>query len=315
MLLSFLYIFLSLVLLYFGADWLVKGSSLFAFRKGISPLIIGLTIVAFGTSSPELLVSIMATIDHQGGIAIGNVIGSNIFNICVILGIAALISPLKIKLQILKIDIPVVIGSTLIFMLMFRDRSLDRYEGMILLAFLIIYTIVNIHLARKEKNKEVLEEYSDEIPVKLKSRWMEYALMLGGLVLLLAGSKLLVFGAVDVARALGVGETIIGLTIIAAGTSMPELATSAFAAYRKEYDIAIGNVIGSCTFNLLGILGVASVVNPISAMAISNIDLYILLGTSLILLPFFRTKFTLKKDEAFILLFLYGIYLYYLWPK
>lgn len=315
MLLSVLYILLSLVMLYFGADWLVKGSSLFAFRKGISPLIIGLTIVAIGTSSPELLVSVMAAINHQGGIAVGNVIGSNIFNICVILGIAALISPLKIKLQILKIDIPVVIASTLLFIIFFRNRTIERWEGMILLSLLILYTIVNIRLARKEKDKEVLNEYSADIPKKMKHTWMEHLLMLGGLILLIAGSKLLISGAVDIAKALGVGETIIGLTIIAAGTSLPELATSALAAYRKEYDIAVGNVVGSCTFNLLGILGVASVVNPLSAMAISNIDLYILSGTGLILLLFFRTRFTLKKDEAVILLFLYGIYLYYLWPK
>jgi len=305
----------SLVLLYFGANWLVNGSSQFALKLGISPLVIGLTIVALGTSSPELLVSLMASAEGKGGIAIGNVIGSNLFNLCVILSIAALIRPLGIKMQVLKFDIPVVTLSTLLFGLFFLNRNLSQIEGLILFLFLIAYVIMNISLARKEKSKEVLQEFADEMPVPGK-KWFHLAgLVIGGLIVLLVGSKLLVEGASDIARSLGVGETIIGLTIIAAGTSMPELATSAMAAFRKEYDIAVGNVIGSNIFNILGILGVSALIKPISALAISNIDLLALTVATLVLYPFFRTRYTLKRDEAVFLILIYIVYMYYLWPK
>lgn len=170
MLLSVFYIFASLILLYFGATWLVKGSSSLALKAGISPLVTGLTVVAFGTSSPELFVSVNAVLSGQGNIAIGNVIGSNMFNICVILGISAIISPLMIKIQLLKIDIPFLIISTIGFMLLFADRHISRIEGGILVAGIILYTVVNIVLARREKNKESLSEYTQSLP-KSRMKW------------------------------------------------------------------------------------------------------------------------------------------------
>jgi len=315
MLLSIVFILLSLVLLYYGAEWLVKGSSLVALQHGISPLVVGLTIVAFGTSSPELFVSMSAAIEGKGGIAIGNALGSNLFNICIILSIAALVSPLKIKLQLLKFDIPVVTGSTLLFILLFTDRTLQRWEGMLLFVFLIAYVLLNLYFAKKEKKTEILQEFKDEMPETGKKWYIIAGLILAGLALLIGGSRLLVMGATEIARSLGVGETIIGLTIVAAGTSMPELATSALAAFRKEYDIAVGNVIGSNIFNILGILGISSLVKPISALAISNIDLVVLVLATLVLYPFFKTRYTLKRDEAIFLILIYCIYLYYLWPK
>jgi len=315
MILSIFYILSSLILLYFGALWLVKGSSSLAIKAGISPLVAGLTIVAFGTSSPELVVSVNAAISNHGNIAVGNIVGSNLFNICIILGISAIISPLKIKMQLLKVDIPIVIVTTIRFMLLFADRHISRIEGGLLVAGIVFYTLLNIRLSRREKSKEVLDEYA-EIAKTVKTKWQISALMiLAGLAVLVAGSELLVKGAVDIARSLGVGETIIGLTIIAAGTSLPELASSVVATIRKEYDIAIGNVIGSNIFNILGILGVSSLINPLSAMAISNIDMYAMIGVTLLLLPFFRSHYTLKRDEGIFMILIYCMYIYYLWPK
>jgi cation:H+ antiporter len=315
MLLSVLYVLSSLVFLYFGASWLVKGSSSLAIKAGVSPLIAGLTVVAFGTSSPELVVSVNAALSGHGTIAIGNVIGSNLFNICIILGISAVIAPLKIKMQLLKIDIPVLIITTIVFMLFFADRNISRLEGGILLVGIILYTTMNILLARREKDKEVIDEFNETISNgKIKWYWSAGMIVLG-IGVLVAGSEILVKGAVDIARSLGVGDTIIGLTIIAAGTSIPELASSVVATIKKEYDIAIGNVIGSNIFNILGIIGISSIINPLSAIAISNIDLYIMLGVTLLLLPFFKTNYTLKRDEGIFMIGLYLMYLYYLWPK
>jgi cation:H+ antiporter len=315
MLLSVFFVLASLVLLYFGASWLVKGSSSLALKAGVSPLVAGLTVVAFGTSSPELVVSVNAAISGHGNIAIGNVVGSNLFNICIILGISALVAPLKIKMQLLKIDIPVLIITTIGFMLLFADRQISRFEGFILFSGIILYTIISIILARREKSTEVLAEFDKSVTdQKIKWYWSA-GLILLGLGVLIAGSELLVKGAVVIARSLGVGETIISLTIIAAGTSMPELASSIVATIKKEYDIAIGNIIGSNIFNILGIIGISSVINPLSAMAISNIDLYVMLGVTLLLLSFFRTSYTLKRDEGIFMIGIYLIYLYYLWPK
>lgn len=315
MLISILYILISLLLLYFGANWLVKGSSALALKAGVSPLVAGLTVVAFGTSSPELVVSVNTALADQGNIAIGNIIGSNLFNICIILGISALVSPLKIKMQLLKIDIPILILVTGLFMFLFIDRHISRIEGTILVSGILLYTVGNIYMARKEKNAEVIEEFNESVlPGKTKWYWSA-AMVIGGIGILVAGSEFLVKGAVEIARSLGVGETIIGITIIAAGTSLPELASSIVATIRKEYDIAIGNIVGSNIFNILGIVGISSLVKPLSAIAISNIDLYVMLGVTLLLLPFFRSQYTLKRDEGLFMIALYGMYLYYLWPK
>lgn len=315
MLISLLYILASLILLYFGANWLVKGSSSLAIKAGISPLVAGLTVVAFGTSSPELVVGINTALAGQGNITIGNVVGSNLFNICVILGISAIITPMKIKMQLLKIDIPILILVTAGFMLLFIDRHISRFEGVILVTGIVIYTVVNIYLARREKNIEVLDEFEKSVPKNNVKWYISTGMVLAGIGLLVAGSEFLVKGAVDIARTLGVGETIIGITIIAAGTSLPELASSVIAAMRKEYDIAIGNIIGSNIFNILCIVGVSALTKPLSAIAISNIDLYFMIGVTLLLLPFFRTHYTLKRDEGFFMIALYGMYMYYLWPK
>jgi cation:H+ antiporter len=315
MLLSVFYILVSLILLYFGANWLVKGSSALALKAGVTPLVAGLTVVAFGTSSPELVVSIKTAYSGQGNIAIGNVVGSNLFNICIILGISSLVTPLKIKMQLLKIDIPVLIFVTGGFILLFADRHISRLEGLILLAGISAYTYANIYLARREKNKEVLDEFQEAVSESKKKWYWSAGMVVAGIGILVAGSEFLVKGAVDIARALGVGETIIGITILSAGTSLPELASSIVASMRKEYDIAVGNIIGSNIFNILGIIGVSSLVKPLNAIAISNIDLLVMFGVTLLLLPFFRTHYTLKRDEGIFMIGLYLVYMYYLWPK
>jgi len=315
MLISSLLLVLSLAFLYFGASWLVKGSVMLAVRAGVTPIIASLTIVAFGTSSPGLVVSINAAISGHGNIVIGNVLGSNLFNILVILGVSAIISPLKIKMQLLKIDIPILIISTLLFMIFFADRHISRMEGGVLFTGFIIYKFVRIRLAKREKSPEVSQQFSESIPNgKLKWYWA-IGLAILGIALLVTGSELLIKGAIDIARKLGIGETIIGITIIAAGTSLPVLASSVVATMKKEYDIAIGNILGSCIFNILFITGISSMAQTVSTIAISNIDLYVMLGATLLLLPFFRTHYTLKRDEGIFMIGMYLIYIYYLVPK
>jgi cation:H+ antiporter len=315
MLLSVLYILTSLILLYFGASWLVKGSSSLVLKAVVSSLAAGLTIVAFGTSSPELVVSIQSAISGHGNIAIGNMIGSNLFNICVILGISAVVAPLSIKMLLLKINIPALIIASIGFMLLFADRQISRFEGGILIFGLVIYIILNITLARREKSAEVNAEFEISITdQKVKWYWAAGLIILG-IGALVAGSELLLTGAVAIAHSLGVGETIIGLTIFAAGTSIPLLATTIVAVIRKEYNLAIGNVIGASIFNILGIIGISAVISPLSAIAISIIDLYVMIGVTLLLLQFLRTKYILKRDDGIFMIGIYLIYLYYLWPK
>jgi len=315
MLLPIIFILISLILLYFGSSWLVKGSSSLALKAGISPLVAGLTIVAFGSSSPELFVSVNATISGHGNIAIGNVIGSNLFNICMILGIAALVAPLKIKMELLKIDILILVLTTVIFMILFADRQINRFEGGILLFGLILYTTLKIILARKEKNEDLHIEFGKSVPDQSMKWYYSASLILLGIGVLVAGSQLLINGAVAFARLLGVGETIIGLTLIAAGTSIPLLASTIAAAIKKEDDMAIGTIVGSGIFNILGVIGISSIITPLSAIAISNIDLYVMTGVTLLLLQFFRTKYILKRDDGIFMIGMYLIYLYYLWPK
>jgi len=315
MLLSIFYVLASLLLFYLGVNWLVKGSTSLALKAGVSSIVVGLTIVAFGTSTPELAVSINTSISGHGNIAIGNVMGSNLFNILIIIGISAIVSPLKIVMKLFKIQISILAITTIGFMLLFADRQISRAEGGILLASLVLLTILNITFARREKNTDVITEFEESIPdQKMKWYWSTGFVILG-IGFLIAGSELLIKGAVAIAHSLGVGETIIGLTIIAASTSIPLLVTSIYATIRKEYDIVIGTVIGASIFNILGIIGISAVINPLSAIAISNIDLYVMIGTTLLLLQFLRTKYILKRDDGIFMIGMYLIYLYYLWPK
>ena len=296
-----------------GAEGLVRGASALALRIGISPLVVGLTVVAFGTSSPELVVSIGAATQGNSDIAIGNVIGSNISNIALILGIAALINPIKINLQVIKREIPVMIAVTFIFLLMFYDLSLSRFEGVLLFIGIIVYIFISYYLSQKEK-KEAAEEFKEEIPAAKGSVLKSAVFVIVGLAFLALGSSLFVDGAVEIALMFEVSQAVIGLTIVAIGTSLPELVTSAIASFRKEGDIAIGNVVGSNIFNLLAILGLTAIILPIVSQAISLLDLGMFCLTAVLMFPLARTGFVLNRIEGALLVLSYIIYLYFVIP-
>lgn len=311
-----LLIALGLVLLFFGGEGLVRGSAALALRLGVSPLVAGLTVVAFGTSAPELVVSLKAALDGLGAIAIGNVVGSNIFNIGLILGITALICPLKPQLQIIRFDTPIMIVVTLVGMGFLWDSALGRAEGAFFFAGLLIYVTATVVMARRVPvQPEVNAEFTDSVPAPHGPVWRDVAFIVGGLVLLVVGSRCLVNGAVEVARGFGVSDAIIGLTIVAGGTSMPELAASLVAAARRQPDIALGNIVGSNVFNILGILGISSLVAPLQAEGISHVDLGVMLAFSVVLLPIIATGRRFERWEGALLLAGYGGYLWHLWPN
>ncbi len=302
------------VLLYFGAEFLVKGSVNLAMRCGVSALVAGLTIVAFGTSAPELVVSVKAGFNGLGDIAVGNVVGSNIFNIAIILGISALVRPLKVNLNVLRVDTPVMLAASVFLMVVLQDLHISRAEGIFLFAGIIAYTAFTIITAQRAGETKVDFPVEQLIPEKKISTGLDIIFVIGGLGLLILGSRFFVDGAVDLARVIGVSEAVIGLTIVAAGTSLPELATSVIAAMKKEEDIAIGNIIGSNIFNILAILGTSSIIAPLNSAGVDQINLYFMLGTAVLLMPFMRTGFILNRIEGVLLLAIYGGYLYYLWP-
>ncbi|MBC2602361.1 calcium/sodium antiporter [Puniceicoccus vermicola] len=303
-------ILVGILLLYLGAESLVRGSSQLAAKFGIPPLIVGLTIVAFGTSAPELTVSLSAAFNGANGVSVGNVVGSNIFNIAVILGITALIRPPNVQINIIRREIPFLIFVTLIGSFLILHGSVSRLAGLTLFLGLCAYTVYCIREARKESS----ENSADPSPVKTYPTWLCGLLIILGLGVLVFGSHLFVEGAVSLARRFGVSEAIIGLTIVAAGTSLPELATSVLAALKKESDVAIGNIIGSCIFNILCILGLTASILPIEVTDIGRLDVALMLGLSIVLLPFAFSQRKISRLEGACFLAAYGIYLYCLWP-
>lgn len=315
MLVNFVFIACALGLLFIGAEGLVRGSSSLAMRAGLSRLMVGLTIVAFGTSSPELVVSVKAALSQQGDISVGNVVGSNSFNIAVILGLTALVCPIPVHRQVIRIDAPITLAVALLLVLLLLDQTLGRVEGVMLFIGIVIYTWMNFILARRQGSSSSAD--SGEVPGAAPSRsWgLDVVLILGGLAILVFGSQLLVEHAVILANGFGISEAVIGLTIVAAGTSMPELATSLVAAVRKQPDIAIGNIIGSNVFNILGILGLASIISPLSAPGISALDYGAMIFFTVLLIPLLYTGRTLHRVEGGALLAIYCVYLFLLWPN
>lgn len=293
----------------------MRGSSSLALRLGVHPLVAGLTVVAFGTSAPELSVSMAAAFNGRGDIAVGNIVGSNIFNIAVILGIAALIQPLKIHLDLLKKDIPVMIATTVIGAGLLASGSVPRVAGMVLFGLLVTYLVWTVRSAMKGlENKVALPD--DVVSEPSKSWKLDVGLVGVGLAILVYGADLFVQGATAVAKGLGVSDAVIGLTVVAAGTSLPELATSVVAACRKQSDIAIGNVVGSNIFNILCILGLtASVSGTIDTSSVGMRDGLVMLGLSLLLLPLCWTGKRISRPEGGVLLLCYGAYMFFLWPK
>ena len=308
-----LYIIGGSVGLFIGAEGLVRGASSLAIRLGISPLVVGLTVVAFATSSPEMVVSIKAAIEGNPGIVVGNVVGSNICNIALILGVAAMISPMSVKSQVIKREIPIMIIVSLILLLILLDDTITRVEGVFLVIGIITYIILGYKYSIKEKdNKEVIKEFEEFIPKSPYKVWQSLILMMVGLGLLVFGSNLFVDGAVAVAENLGVSQAVIGLTVVALGTSLPELTTSIVASFKNENDIAIGNAVGSNVFNILSILGVSSLVRPIVDTGVTMVDLSIMMFFAILILPLSRSKFTLRRWEGALLFCGYVAYMIYL---
>ncbi len=309
-----LYITGGLVLLFFGADWLVQGAVTLALHLGLSPLIVGLTVVALGTSVPEALVSVQAALGHQGGIALGNVIGSNILNIALILGLSSLILPLKVDSRIVKADVPLLTGATFMLVVLLEDFHISRMEGAFLLLCIVFYVTGNIMTVKRTSPEEDKIE-GMEIPEDSgKTLWRDVGFLILGIVTLGFGANFLVTGAVDLARIFGLSEALIGLTIVSIGTGTPELATALMAAFRKSPDLAIGNVVGSNLFNIMFVLGIAGLVAPLDGNGISSIDLYVMLGVTFLLLPTVWTGRILDRKEGFLFLVIYVGYLYHLWP-
>ena len=300
---------LSLVILYFGAEGLVSGAASLAKRIGISPLVIGLTIVSVGTSAPELLVSVKAALNGQGALSVGNVLGSNFFNVGIILGISAIIYPLAVKRQLLKLDVPVMVLSSLLFFLFFLDFTISALEATIFLLILITYITYMLRSSRKEK---ATQKGDEEDEIKMSKHWLLDIFFIGvGLAALVYGSDLLVVNAVIIAGWLGMSEALIGLTIVAAGTSMPELATSVVAALKKRSDIAIGNVVGSNIFNIFLILGVTGLIAPLHTTDINYVDGLFNLGIGVLLLLFMKRSSRLRRTQGLLFLLFYLIYFTY----
>jgi cation:H+ antiporter len=307
-----------LVLLIVGAEALVRGASRLASAMGISSLVIGLTVVAFGTSSPELAVSLQSTFAGQADIAVGNVVGSNIFNILFILGISALITPLVVAQQLVRLDVPIMVGISILTYLFALDGRFVRWEGALLFAGILLYIIFLIRQSRRETaaiQQEYEAEFGTKTPPTPASILFNLFLVGVGLAMLVFGSRWLVESAVTIAEAFGVSQLVIGLTIIAAGTSMPEVATSVIAAIRGERDIAVGNVVGSNIFNLLAVLGLTSVFAP-GGVAVSPdalaFDIPFMVVVALACLPIFFTGNTIARWEGLIFLTYYGVYTGYL---
>lgn len=317
-LMTFVYLIAGLVLLVAGAEVLVRGAAKLAAQFGIPPLIIGLTVVAFGTSAPETAVSVQSAFNGSGDLAIGNVIGSNIANVLLILGMTALIAPLIVSRQLIRLDVPIMIGASLLTFGLAWDGSLSRLDGALLFAGVLTYTGFLIYSARKDKGNdddEFAKEFGlDEAP-KPYAWVINLGLIIAGLVLLVAGSNFLVEGAVTLARALGISELVIGLTVVAIGTSLPELATSILAAIKGERDIAVGNIVGSNIFNLLCVLGLASLVSPAAISVSPNalaFDFPVMIAVAVACLPIFFAGYRINRWEGLLFLAYYVAYTLYL---
>ena len=305
------------VLLYFGAEWLVKGSSSLARSLGVTPIVIGLTVVAFGTSAPELVVSLISSIQGKSMIAVGNVVGSNICNIALVLGLSAVFNPIKSDPSVVRRDIPIMLAiSVYLFLLMFNS-TLGRIEGATLFIGIILYTCMNYYLAKKESaGAAEIESELEEIGFVV-SRSKQILLIAAGIAGVVGGAQIVVDNAVKIMSILGVSEKFIGLTIVAFGTSLPELATSVVAAIRGEMDISIGNLVGSNVFNIMSVLGAASLVRPIpipGGFFESGlwIDYLVMMITSFLPWLMMRKNFTVKRSDGLILLACYVGYLTYL---
>jgi cation:H+ antiporter len=299
---------LGLVALYVGADLMIRGASRLARKLGVNALVIGLTVVAMGTSMPELLVGVVASVRHSGDIAIGNVVGSNIANIALILGIAALIRPVRVQMRLLVREVPIMIFASLAFYVFALDGNLSRWDGLTLAVGFIAYTLYLLEGARRE-SPAIEVEYQKFVPAggTLSGHLI---LTVVGLGTLLAGAHLVVNGAADAARFLGISELAVGLTVVALGTSLPELATAIAASVQDEGDILVGNVVGSNVVNLLAVLGASSMAEPMAVSdSVISVEAPVMLAVSILVLPFVWTTLRLTRLEGAILVLAYTAFI------
>lgn len=314
---AFVELIAGLVVLVLGAEALVRGASRLALGLGISPVVVGLTVVAFGTSSPELAVSLSAAWGGQGDLVTGNAVGSNIFNMMFILGVSALIVPLVVQQRMIRIDVPLLVGVSLLTWWLLSDGQLGRLDGALLFAGIVVYTATTVRFAKRE-SAVVLDEYAQAIPPPQQAKpaaWRALLLLVAGLGLCVLGSRWMVSGAVTLAQVIGLSERVVGLTIVAAGTSLPELATSIMAALRGQRDIAVGNVIGSNIFNLLGILGLTGMLSPHVIevpVSVLQLDIPVMIGVAVLCVPIVITGYRISRLEGAALLLLYLGYVAYL---
>jgi cation:H+ antiporter len=305
---TYLVLIAGLALLVLGADFLVKGASRIAAGFGISPLIIGLTVVAFGTSAPEMAISVSSALKGEADIAVGNVLGSNILNVLFILGISALITPLVVSEQLVRMDVPIMVGVSALAYALSMDGRISFLDGAVLFGGIIAYVVILIRISRRSGEEGEAIDSSRHWSINV-------ALMVAGLALLILGSHWLVASAITIAQTLGVSELVIGLTIVAAGTSAPEVATSIIATLRGQRDIAVGNVVGSNIFNILSVLGLTAMVAPgglpVSVAAI-NFDYPVMMAVAVACLPIFFVDYTIKRWEGGLFFGYYVAYTTYL---
>ncbi|MCJ7831899.1 MAG: calcium/sodium antiporter [Actinobacteria bacterium] len=310
MLPNILYIVCGLVLLPLGAQGLVRGSTGLALRVGVTALAIGLTVIAFGTGSPEFVLSIEAARAGNGGIALGNIVGSNIANLTLVIGLAALVKPMTVRSALVRREMPLMIGVTLLLCALLLDGRLSRPEGLLLVVGAVGYTVSSYLAAKRGETKEVVAEFDDALTGSKRSVRFDFGLLSAGLVALLVGAHLLLRGATAIAADLGISQVVIGLTIVAVGTSLPELATSVTSTLRGEADVAFGNVIGSNVLNITAVLGVAALIRPFEVQGLRSVDLLVMVASAVLLLPLMWRGSVLNRWEGAMLLTGYVAYMY-----
>ncbi len=302
-------LFPGLFVLILGSDFLVRGASSLALRFRITPLVVGLTIVAFGTSAPELIISVKSALMGSSDLTMGNVVGSNICNLTLVLGITAVLMPIRVNIDSIRIDWPITMGSSLLLIFVVRDGIVNMLEGVLFIIILILYNIFVIKKARK--TSEALYEEEDFVDISSKHFYEDVFYILLGCVGLYYGSEWFIEGAKILARDIGVSERVIGITVLAFGTSLPELVTALVASFRKETDIAIGNLMGSNIFNILSILGITSIIKEVEVSElIQNIDLWWMIAITFIILPMMLFKRRFLRIEGAILVVIYIYYTY-----
>jgi cation:H+ antiporter len=307
-----------IVLLIVGAEAMVRGASRLAIALGISPLVVGLTVVSFSTGAPELAVGVQSALANQADIALGNVVGSNILNVLIVLGISAIIIPLTVHEQLIRLDVPIMIGASVLVLILGLDGHISRLDGVLLFGGILAYTGMTVYLSRRENKRadtDYEREFSGPRQRDIRSLTLNITLIVIGLLLLVLGSRWMVNGAVEIARFFGISELIIGLTVVAIGTSLPEIVTSIVAAARGERDIAVGNVVGSNIFNIFAVLGLSSLSAPdgivVSPTALS-FDIPVMLVVAVICLPIFFRKYRVERWEGALFVALYIGYTIYL---